>query len=279
MGEVPVKVPRDRNGKIESDLVPKYSRTVNGFDEKVISMYSLGLSDKDIQEQIKDIEKKEAYMSKILIVEDEKPISELIQDTLSLGKHETDCAFDGLSALEKIEMNHYDLILLDIMLPKLTGFEVLEKIKYRNIPVIFLSARQEVENIVKGLKNGAQDYLTKPFEPLELLARIELRLAKTEISYQYKTLNIDLDKREVRQNTTEITLSPKEFDLFVFFLKHLGETLTRERLLHEVWEIDTKLETRTIDYHIQQLRKKLNLKNEIVTINKIGYRLEKENEI
>lgn len=218
-------------------------------------------------------------MSKILIVEDEKPISELIQDTLSLGNYETDCAFNGLSALEKIDMNHYDLILLDIMMPKLTGFEVLEKIKYRNIPVIFLSARQEVENIVKGLKNGAQDYLTKPFEPLELLARIELRLAKTEKSYQYKTLNIDLDKRQVQQNTTEITLSPKEFDLFVFFLRHQGETITRERLLHEVWEIDTKLETRTIDYHIQQLRKKLTLKNEIVTINKIGYRLEKENEI
>jgi len=216
-------------------------------------------------------------MAKILIVEDEINISKLIQDTLSLANYEFDCSFDGEEAMKKIKENTYDLILLDIMLPKLDGYEILKNMEDKNLPVIFLSAKNDVGSIVKGLKLGAQDYMTKPFEPLELLARIELRIKKKEeTEYQIGDITVEINTRTVYKGEEIIYLAPKEYELFLLLLKNKNRVLTRDEILNEVWEINTEIETRTVDYHIQQLRRKLNLKDRIVTVNKIGYRLKGE---
>lgn len=216
-------------------------------------------------------------MKRILIVEDEKNISKLISDTLSLGKYETECAFDGEEALEKIQKQNFNLIILDIMLPKLDGFEVMKKVKSKDIPIIFLSAKNDVSSIVKGLSEGGQDYMTKPFEPLELLARVELRIngEKQNTLYEYKDIVVNNEERLIYKNNEQITLTPKEYDLFLLLLDNIGVALSRDTILNKVWGIDKDVETRTVDYHIQQLRKKLDLKYEISTVNKIGYRIEK----
>lgn len=211
-------------------------------------------------------------MSKILIVEDEKNISKLIQDTLSLANYEFDCSFDGEDALKKINENTYDLILLDIMLPKLDGFQIVEQMEDKDIPIIFLSAKNDVSTIVKGLKSGGKDYITKPFEPLELLARIELRMEnKKEKEYNFKNIKINEETRTVYKNEEIVYLAPKEYELFILLIKNQNRVLTRDEILNKVWDINAQIETRTVDYHIQQLRKKLDLKENIVTVNKIGY--------
>ena len=216
-------------------------------------------------------------MKKILVVEDEENISKLICDTLNLGGYGYDTAFDGKRAVNKVLNEDYDLILLDIMLPELDGFEVMEKIKSKNIPIIFLSAKNDVSSIVKGLKDGGQDYITKPFEPLELLARIELRIGKNNIeTYKYKDIIVNTKERLVYKNNNQIALSPKEYDILVLLLKNVGVALSRDIILNEIWNIDEDIETRTVDYHIGQLRTKLDLKDEIKAISKIGYRIEKE---
>lgn len=216
-------------------------------------------------------------MKKILVVEDEENISKLICDTLNLGGYNFDACYDGESAVKKALEEKYSLILLDIMLPKLNGFEVMEKIKHKEIPIIFLSAKNDISSIVKGLKSGGQDYITKPFEPLELLARIELRIGKDEKeNYKYKDIMVYSNERVVYKGKEQIPLAPKEYELLVLLLKNIGIALSRDTILDKIWNIDEDIETRTVDYHIQQLRKKLDLKNEIKAVNKIGYRIEKE---
>ncbi len=211
-------------------------------------------------------------MSKILIVEDEKNISDLIKDTISLAHYEYDCSYDGEDALNKIKENKYDLILLDIMLPKIDGFEIIEKIKTIDTPIIFLSAKNDVNSIVKGLKGGGIDYITKPFEPLELLARIELRISKTkENIYKFKNITVNLNTREVSKDKEKIYLAPKEYDLLILILNNKNKVLSRDEILDKVWNIETDVETRTVDYHIQQLRKKLDLKENLITIHGVGY--------
>lgn len=220
-------------------------------------------------------------MFKILVVEDDKNISQLIKDTLSLNSNFIiTCVMDGEQALNEIHQEIYNIIILDIMIPKINGFEIFEQIKDSGIPIIFLTAKTDIESKIKALRNGAQDYITKPFEPLELLARVELRLKK-DVSYiiNYKNITINTKERTVLKNDEKIELAPKEYDLLILLINNIGSALSREYILKNVWDIDTFIETRTIDYHIQQLRKKLNLKNEIVAVNKIGYRLEKINEI
>jgi len=214
-------------------------------------------------------------MSKILIVEDEKNISKLIEDTLALGSFETECSFDGLDALNKIKSNHYDLILLDIMLPQLDGFELVERLNKMNTPIIFLSAKNDISTIVRGLKKGI-DYMTKPFEPLELLARVDLRINKEKEIYTYKKIKIDHKKRKVYEQDKEVYLTPKEYELLLLFIKNIDVVLSRDELLNKVWGIYTEIETRTIDYHIGELRKKLDLKEDLITINRVGYRLKEE---
>ena len=222
-------------------------------------------------------------MKKILVVEDEINISKLICETLTLGEYAYDTAFDGEKAVEKVFKEEYDLILLDIMLPKLDGFTVMEKIKQKNIPIIFLSAKSDVSSKLEGLKNGGQDYITKPFEPLELLARIKLRMGKDENkekmqkeNYRYKDIIINEEEKIVYKDENKIALTPKEYDLLTLLVKNVGTALSRDDILNKIWNIDNDIETRTVDYHIGQLRMKLDLKEEIKTVNKIGYRLEKE---
>lgn len=211
-------------------------------------------------------------MSKILIVEDELNISKLIEDTLALANYQTETSFDGEDALNKITNNKYDLILMDIMLPKMDGFEILEKLGKDDTPIIFLSAKNDVPTIVRGLKKGI-DYMTKPFEPLELLARIELRIGKDEKIYRYKDILVDDEKREIYKNGTIVNLSPKEYELLLIFLKNVDKVVTKEELLNKIWGIYAEIETRTVDYHIGELRKKLGLRKDLITISRVGYRL------
>ena len=176
-------------------------------------------------------------MSKILIVEDEKNISKLIQDTLSLANYQFDCSFDGEDALKKLNENTYDLILLDIMLPKLDGFQIVEQMENKDVPIIFLSAKNDVSTIVKGLKNGGKDYITKPFEPLELLARIELRMeSKKEKEYNFKNIKIKEEARTVYKNEETVYLAPKEYELFILLVKNKNRVLTRDEILNEIKE-------------------------------------------
>lgn len=217
-------------------------------------------------------------MKKILVVEDEENISKLISDTLNLGGYAVEKAFDGEEAVKKLQDKKFDLIILDIMLPRLDGFEVMQKVNNKSIPIIFLSAKNDVATIVKGLSEGGQDYMIKPFEPLELLARVELRIGeKTKKIYEYKDIKVNIEERVVYKNNEKIALTPKEYDLFLLLLENVGIALSRDTILDTVWGINEDIETRTVDYHIQQLRKKLDLKKEINTVNKIGYRIEKVN--
>lgn len=211
----------------------------------------------------------------ILVVEDEEAINELIRRNLSLVGHTCYLAMDGETALEMIKSKSFDLIVLDIMLPKLNGFEVLEQVK--GIPTILLTARKGVEDRVKGLVMGADDYLTKPFEMLELLARVEAVLRRTkkdEDTFVIDHVTVEFHSRRLFLKEAEVECTPKEFELLEVLIKNRNIALSREKLLELVWGYDYIGETRTIDVHIQKLRKKLELEKRIVTVYKLGYRLE-----
>ena len=216
-------------------------------------------------------------MKRILIVDDDLNIAELIKDLLIIDNYIAEYVLSGEEALEILKKQKYDLIVLDVMLPNLNGFEIIEKIRKYETPVLFLSAKTDEESVIKGLKLGAEDYIRKPFNRLEFLARIEnilKRNTKTKELYNFKDITLDKSKRIVSKNDKIIDLRPKEYELLELFLKNINIALSKEEILNKVWGIDTDIETRTVDYHIQQLRKKLGLKDEIVTIHKIGYRLE-----
>lgn len=222
-------------------------------------------------------------MAKILIVDDEASIRDLISLTLQLDNHETFEADDGEKALNLITKENFDLILLDIMLPKITGLELLKKIDKLNVPIIFLTAKTSLQDKVLGLKLGAEDYITKPFEPLELLARVEVilrRNIKTDSSSKedvliYKNIVVYPLEKRVTMDNAEVHLTAKEYNLFIEFLKNKNIVLTRENLINKIWGYDYLGETRTIDIHIKQLREKLHLKDSLKTIYKMGYKLEK----
>ena len=214
----------------------------------------------------------------ILIVEDEEPIAKMIAMNLTAANYETQIFYDGIEAKEALEQNHaYDLALLDIMLPGIDGFELLEVMKTYQIPVIFLTAKDDLLSKVQGLKGGAEDYIVKPFEVLELLVRIEKVLERSNKQNDaIKILNMEINFKEhtVRQDGKEITLKPMEFDLLAVLAKNKNIAISRENLLRMVWGTDFLGETRTVDVHIGQLRKKLGLGDHIKTISKLGYRLE-----
>lgn len=219
-------------------------------------------------------------MIKILIVDDELPIANLIRMNLSRQGYVCTCAYDGQQAADLIEKNAYDLILLDIMLPKFDGYDLLAYIRPLGIPVIFLTAKGDVLDRVKGLKLGAEDYIVKPFEIVELLARIEVvlrRFNKSQGILQVYDVVIDLDAREVSQNGEHVELTRKEFDLLVLFCQNPNTALFRETLFERIWETDYIGETRTLDSHVQRLRRKLNWSDKIKTVHKIGYRLDVPN--
>lgn len=218
-------------------------------------------------------------MPKILIVEDDQTISKLIAASLSISGYESVPCFDGNEAVHMVRNEEFDLILLDIMLPGLDGFQVMEKIRETGTPVIFLTAMGDVSDRVKGLKSGAEDYIVKPFEPLELLARIEIvlrRFNREQKNLSFRDITVNMEERSVRRGSEIIDLAPKEYDLLVLFLKHQNVALSRDKILMDVWECSANIETRTVDNHVQRLRKKLGLEDCLKTVFKVGYRLEND---
>ena len=216
-------------------------------------------------------------MANILIVEDEKRINDLIKMNLALGGHRCVQVYDGQAAVEAVETaaKPFDLVILDIMLPKLSGLEVITRIP--KIPVIFLSAKGGLDDRLRGLKLGGDDYIVKPFEMQELAARVEAVLRRTSRAEQMVKidgLEIDLSGRKVRKGLVEIPLKPQEFDLLEVLLANRNIALSRDRLISLAWGYDYMGDTRTVDVHIQQLRKKLGLEGRIKTVYKTGYRLE-----
>ena len=216
---------------------------------------------------------------KILIVEDDQTISKLIAASLSISGYESVPCFDGSEAVHMVRNEDFHLILLDIMLPGLDGFQVMEKIRETGTPVIFLTAMGDVSDRVKGLKSGAEDYIVKPFEPLELLARIEIvlrRFNREQKNLSFRDITVNMEERSVRRGSEIIDLTPKEYDLLVLFLKHQNVALSRDKILMDVWECSANIETRTVDNHVQRLRKKLGLEDCLKTVFKVGYRLEND---
>lgn len=216
-------------------------------------------------------------MAHILIVEDEEAISDLIQMNLTMVGHSGAAAFDGAAALEMIRREHYDLCLLDVMLPGQDGFSLLEHFIKAGIPVIFLTARGALTDRVKGLNLGAQDYIVKPFETLELLARIDVVLRRNgniQEIFRYKEVEVRLPEHAVYKANKLIELTAQEYSLLEVLIKNRNLALTREQLLNAAWGYDYIGETRTVDMHIQRLRKKLDWEDVIKTVYKYGYRLE-----
>ncbi len=214
-------------------------------------------------------------MADILVVEDEDAINELIKRNLKLVGHKCYSAMDGRAALEMVNNNTFDLIVLDIMLPELDGFQVLEQIK--GIPTILVTARRSVEDRIKGLVMGVDDYLTKPFEMLELLARVEAILRRTkkdEETFTMDNVKVEFGSRKLFLDEQIVECTPKEFELLEVLIKNRNIALSREKILELVWGYEYVGETRTVDVHIQKLRKKLGLEKRIVTVYKLGYRLE-----
>ncbi len=216
-------------------------------------------------------------MADILIVEDDTNIAKTIEAVLQIAGYRSSVCSDGTGAVKTVEEESFDLILLDVMLPDMDGFAVMERIRYREIPVIFLTARQNMMDKVTGLRLGAEDYIVKPFEALELLARIEVILRRCHRGthqLSYDEICVDTDSHTVTRNGERVMLTPKEFDILVFFLQNRDVAVSRDRLLAAVWGYGYGGETRTVDIHIQQLRKKLGLSERLVTVPKLGYRLE-----
>ena len=172
---------------------------------------------------------------------------------------------------------NYDLILLDIMLPKINGYELLEYAQSLDVPVIFITAMGTVENKVKGLKKGADDYISKPFEIVELLARVEAvlrRYNKAERIIKILDIEIDTSSRVVTQNGVQVMLTLKEFELLLLFVRNKNIALYRDTIYENVWESEYMGESRTVDLHVQRLKKKLHWEDKIVAVYKVGYRLE-----
>lgn len=214
---------------------------------------------------------------KILVVEDDLAIRDLIDINLTIAGYDVVVAQDGEEAKNIFDKENIDAVLLDVMLPKIDGFELIEHIKKKDVPVIFITAKSSVADRVKGLKLGADDYIVKPFESIELLARIEAvarRYNKSENIIKINNIEIDLDRRIVKLDGEIIELTLKEFELLALFIKNKNIALSREQILDKVWGFDYIGETRTIDIHVQRLREKLKLKNNIKTIFKVGYRFE-----
>lgn len=216
-------------------------------------------------------------MIRILIVEDDPNIAKLIEATVAIGGYEGVVSGNGREGFEKMEREDFDLVLLDVMLPDMSGFEIMRSRTNMETPVIFITAKQELTDKVRGLRLGAEDYIVKPFEAMELLARIEVilrRVKKTESIFNYGSISVNVEEHTCKCGEEEVYLTPKEFEVLVFFLQHKDVAVSRDRLLAAVWGFEYEGESRTIDIHIQQLRKKLNLKDRLVTIPKLGYRLE-----
>lgn len=216
-------------------------------------------------------------MFNILIIEDELAIANLLSVKLQKEGYRCACAYDGEQGVDIFDSGNYDLVLLDIMLPEADGYEILEYIKPTKTPVIFLTAKGALSDRIKGLKLGADDYITKPFQIGEVLARVEAvlrRYGKDEKMLFFQDVSIDLEARQVVKKDQFIELTAKEFDLLVELIYNKNVALHRDKLYEKVWKEPFMGETRTLDTHIQRLRKKLGWEDHIKTIFRIGYRLE-----
>ena len=215
-------------------------------------------------------------MARILIVEDEVSINKHVTDELTYIGHKCSSAFDGEEALDFITNNTFDLIILDVMLPKISGFELMKHIK--KVPVIFVTAKSDLNDRLNGLELGADDYIVKPFEMPELLARVRVVLRRTNRSEQFFPLDdlmIDFESQKVFRGDEEIKLTAKEFAVLDMFITNKNCVLTREQILDNVWAYNYEGDTeKVVDVYVQHLRKKLGLKNRIKTIYSVGYRFE-----
>lgn len=217
-------------------------------------------------------------MNRILIAEDEPPIANLVKTALDGPDYRCAWAADGLTAADMLEREPFDLVLLDVMLPGADGYEVLEFCRTLEVPVIFLTARGTVEDRVKGLRLGAEDYITKPFELMELLARVETVLRRCGKTGRVLSLppdiEIDTAARTVRRAGVSVALTAKEYDLLLLFVQNKNIALYRDRIYEKVWGDEYLGDSRTVDLHIQRMRKKLGLERRLVAVYKVGYRLE-----
>ncbi len=214
---------------------------------------------------------------KILLVDDETLIREVIKEYAQLENYEVDEAENGLVALEKIKVNNYDIIILDIMMPKMDGYTFFQKLKsLKNIPTIVLSARSDEYDKLLGFDMGIDDYVTKPFSPKELLARIKAvtkRNNKEEEKFIYKDLCVNFKGHEVTIKNKPIKLTPKEYDILIYFIENKNIAISREQLLTKIWGYDYFGEDRTIDTHIKMLRNNLGeYRNLITTVRAVGYK-------
>ena len=219
-------------------------------------------------------------MIKILSVEDDILISRLLDINLNDAGYKCTCVHDGLTAANLLEKERFDLVLLDIMLPEIDGYELLEYIKTMDIPVIFITAKGDINDRVKGLHLGAEDYIVKPFVLVELLARIEVvlrRYKKTEQNYEFENIMVDMTKRVAYMDGIVVETTPKELELLVLFIKNVNIALFRNKIFEMVWDGDYEGDTRTVDIHVTRIRKKFKLENKLKTIYKVGYRLESGN--
>lgn len=216
-------------------------------------------------------------MIKVLIVDDEKPICDLIDINLTAAGYQCKTVQDGLQAIDLIERENFDLILLDVMLPGADGYDIMEYIRPLKVPVIFISAKHEVKDRVKGLRLGAEDYLVKPFDVVELVTRVEVvlrRFNKTQKLLQAGDVTVDVEARTVTKAGNPIVLTNKEYGLLVLFIRNKNVALFKETLYEKVWGDEYIADSRTLELHVQRLRKKMGWEHNLVAVYKVGYRLE-----
>lgn len=216
-------------------------------------------------------------MITILIVEDEKPISELLRLSLTKAGYHCTCVYDGVAAANLLEKEVYDLILLDVMLPGISGFELMDYIRATGMPVIFITAKNAVSDRVKGLKMGAEDYIVKPFEILELLARVEgvlRRHGKLETTLSVGDLEINTLSMTVTRGGLDIPLTRKEYEILLMFAQNPGIVLYKSTIYERVWGDEYPESTRTVELHVQRMKKKVGWNDRIKPVYAVGYRLE-----
>ena len=214
-------------------------------------------------------------MAHILVVEDDFAIRELIKRNLKMVGHTCNCLAEGKGLEELMEREKFDLIILDVMLPRLSGFELIQNLQ--GVPVIFVTAKGALEDKLKGLALGAEDYIVKPFEVLELIARVGVvlkRYNRNETLVEIRDIKIDLKQHVVTKAGEFVNLTPQEFKLLEVMIQNKNLALSREQLLNLAWDYDYEGETKTVDVHIRKLRQKLGMENDIKTVSKLGYRLE-----
>ncbi len=223
-------------------------------------------------------------MSRLLVVDDEVNIRAVVREYAEFEEYEVDEAANGMEAVEKCRQNDYDLIIMDVMMPKLDGYSASKEIKkHKNVPIIMLSARGEEYDKLFGFEIGVDDYVVKPFSPKELMARVKAVLGRSQTAaapssaeYQkFGGLEIDLAGREVYVDGVKASMTPKEYDLLFYLVQNKGRALTREQLLEAVWGYDFFGDDRTVDTHIKMLRGSLgNYRSYIVTLRSIGYKFD-----